>query len=1725
MKAVTKEERRAAYPLVLIFVLLAAGIVTAGHRYYRNYERQFRAEAGRQLSAVAELKVDELVQYRKERLWDADTLFKNTAFSGLARRFFEHPEDAEAQQQIQEWAAKYLATEQYDLVCLFDAQGVVRLSVPAESPISSFVSQRVPEVLRSGQVTFLDFHRNEQDQQIYLTLLVPILDESDANRPLGAFALRIDPETYLYPFLQRWPTPSLPAETLLIRRDGNDALCLNELKFRTNTALHLRYSLEHTNSAAVKAVLGQKGVVEARDALGAPVLAALYAIPDSPWFLVTRMDTAKVYAPLRERMRLTILLVSLLLISAGLGIGAIWWHQRVRFYRVKYEAEADRANLSAIVESSEDAIISKSLDGTITSWNAGAERLFGYRAEEMIGQPIARIIPPSSQTWEAEILARVRRGESVEHYETVRIAKDGRPVDVSLTISPIRNAAGAIIGASKIARDITERKRAEEELRNSRALYYSLVENLPQSVFRKDRAGRFQFVNERFCQGLRRSSKDIVGRTDADFFPPELAQAYRKDDLRVMETGQVLDREENHMGADGRELIVHVIKTPLRDATGKVIGIQGVFWDVTERKRAEESLHYEQTLMATLMENLPDAVYFKDAASRFLRVNRAMSRKFGLSDPAQLVGKSDTDLFSGEHSRQALADEQEIIRTGQPLLNVEEKETWLDGTVSWVLTTKLPLRDAAGRIIGTCGISRDITERKRTEEALQESRALYYSLVEQLPVGVFRKDREGRYVLVNPEFCRLKGMKAEEFLGKKPQEVAAVEVAKQGALGLATKYAAAGVEHHEQIMQTGKPIELVEEYEHADGRKQFLHVMKLPVFGPGGKIIGSQGIQIDITERKLAEETIAHERQLLRTLIDLLPETFYIKDLDSRFLVANEALAKQWGKANPSQLLGLSDADLFPAELAATYRAEDQKVFAGEPLIGREGVCVFADGREHTVLTTKVPYRDIQGRIYGLVGFGYDITERKRVEAALQEAGERFQLVTRATKDAVWDWNLTDPAWWNDTFYEIYGFDRNSPPSLEAWASHIHPDDQERVMAGFRAVVEHGEAAWSDEFRFRRADGTYGHVFDRAYSLRNASRKTVRMIGSMIDITERKRAEMALKESEVRYQRITEAITDYIYTVRVADGRAAETTHGPGCLAVTGYRSNEFANDPFLWLRMVVAEDRPGVEEQARRILAGDNPPSVEHRIVHKNGSLRWVRNTFVPHRDERGALVSYDGLIQDITARKRAEDALRESEERYRTIMEQAGDAIFMHDQTGRILDVNQKACQSLGYSRGELLSKSIKDIDPEAIQTGKHELWEKILGGEQFTFESRQVRKDGSFIPVEVTLGSVRLPPGPVVLGIARDITERKRAEEALRESETELRAILESTADGILAVDNKGKVIKANQRFVEFGGFPQSLMDVGEDRVLLDFVLKQLPDPDAFLKRVQSLYGTDTVAVDTLVFKDGRVFERHSFPMLMDGAVIGRVWSFRDITERKRQERELVEKSAELERFTYTVSHDLKSPLVTVKTFLGYLEQDLLNPDAERVKQDVGYMRTAADKMGHLLDELLNLARVGRKMNPPVRVTFQQLAREAVGLVAGRISTSGVEVQVADATVVLEGDRSRLVEIWQNLVENACKFMGDQLKPRVEIGVEKRGAETVFFVRDNGAGIEPRFQEKVFSLFEKLNPKIEGTGMGLALVKRVVELYKGRIWVESGGLGQGANFLFTLPAAVIIEKEQSS
>lgn len=244
-------------------------------------------------------------------------------------------------------------------------------------------------------------------------------------------------------------------------------------------------------------------------------------------------------------------------------------------------------------------------------------------------------------------------------------------------------------------------------------------------------------------------------------------------------------------------------------------------------------------------------------------------------------------------------------------------------------------------------------------------------------------------------------------------------------------------------------------------------------------------------------------------------------------------------------------------------------------------------------------------------------------------------------------------------------------------------------------------------------------------------------------------------------------------------------------------------------------------------------------------------------------------------------------------------------------------------------------------------------------------------------------------------------------------------------------------------------------------------------------------------------------------------------RELDERKRIEaerekiiRELESKNAELERFTYTVSHDLKSPLITIGGFIGLLEEDSRSGDWARFETDLHRIREAKDKMHRLLNELLELSRIGRLMNAPVVTAFGEIVKDALALTHGRLAAANIQVDVAQNLPAVRGDRPRLLEVLQNLIDNAAKFMGNQPHPRIEIGIRQQGQETVFFVRDNGVGIDPAFHNKIFGLFDKLDPRSDGTGVGLALVKRIVEIHGGRIWVESEGNGMGTTVYFTLP-----------
>ena len=352
-----------------------------------------------------------------------------------------------------------------------------------------------------------------------------------------------------------------------------------------------------------------------------------------------------------------------------------------------------------------------------------------------------------------------------------------------------------------------------------------------------------------------------------------------------------------------------------------------------------------------------------------------------------------------------------------------------------------------------------------------------------------------------------------------------------------------------------------------------------------------------------------------------------------------------------------------------------------------------------------------------------------------------------------------------------------------------------------------------------------------------------------------------------------------------------------------------------------------------------------------------------------------------------------------------------------------------------------------------------------------------------------------------------------------------IIESALDAIIVIDDQSIITEWNPQAEAIFGW-QRAEAIGQ--ALIETVVPPA-NHQAHLDGLRHFLATGQGALlDQRAETTARHRDGHHFPVELTISSLRQDdrWSFsafaRDITERKRAEaerealiEELEARNAELERYAYTVSHDLKTPLVTIKGFVGMLEQDAARGHTERLKRDIEYISRAADKMSRLLEDLLELSRIGRLINPSEEASLTDLAREAVELVAGSIAAGDVTVEIASALPVVFGDRVRLLEVLQNLVENAVRFMGDQPEPRVEIGGGQEGEHIVCYVRDNGLGIAPRYHEKIFGLFDRLDQRTEGTGIGLALARRIVEVHGGRIWVESEGEGRGSTFFFTLPS----------
>lgn len=637
----------------------------------------------------------------------------------------------------------------------------------------------------------------------------------------------------------------------------------------------------------------------------------------------------------------------------------------------------NQAWISTTLKSIGDAVITTDQNGLVNFLNPIAENLTGWtladakdRKLDDVFQIVDELTNEPVHNPAEKIL---RDGVIIElTNHTMLVAKDGKHIPIDDSGAPIKDNRGNILGAVIVFRDVTERRRIRDALTREKDLLHAIMDTIPDTIYFKDTAGRFLRVSKAKAtkHGLEDPEK-AVGRTDFDFFSKQHAQETSSHEQEIIKSGRpVVGIEEKETWPDGRETWVSTTKMPFRDRHGNIIGTFGVSRDITERKQAEEALELERNLLKTVIDNIPDKIYAKDTEGRFIICNKAVASRMGVSDPNQVVGKSDFDFLPSELAAQFHSNEQDIIKSGQALINHEEPLDQLSGGVRWNLATKVPLRDMRGNIIGIVGMGRDITDRKRIEEALRKSEEKYRKQFEETIDAIFVVNTEtGIIVDCNRSASELVGREKLEIIGQHqrilhpPEEI-------EGDRSRTFKQHLK--EKEGQILETQI---LTKKGEIRDV------AVKASIFEiEGQKVL--LGIFRDITDSKLAEEALRNEKALMDALMDNIPDSIYFKDRQCRLLRINKRMMQTVGIQHQSEYFGKTDSELYGKEFGEKTLGRDRLLMeTGKPIIGLVESRNLEDGQINWTSTTKVPIYDGEGKIIGLVGITREINEIKQAEA------------------------------------------------------------------------------------------------------------------------------------------------------------------------------------------------------------------------------------------------------------------------------------------------------------------------------------------------------------------------------------------------------------------------------------------------------------------------------------------------------------------------------------------------------------------------------------------------------------------------------------------------------------------------------------------------------------------------------------------------------------------------
>jgi PAS domain S-box-containing protein len=1045
------QSQKTAWYLVLVFALLTLGIMAAGYLYFQKQKDQITADKKNDLAAIADLKMNQIDNWRKERLADARMISENRMLAIRAQQLMKDPLSGHLEEEVPGWMALRERSEEYAMGFLFDANGKLRCTV--NGPYSRHATEtpiHVLEALRARTIAFSDLEHADSASDAYLDLLVPLIIPQQADTvTVGLLVLRINPAGMLFPLVQAWPLPSPTAETILLQRKGDAVQYMNppaELK-DVSSEIHLPGGTDR-----IPAAMFTKGADESAigpDYRGIQVLAALRRIPNSTWFIVAKIDLDEIHAPIREHAYLAIVLVVVLMFAAWANVAAIWRRQRADFYRKQFEVEVERHALEKhhafLTKYANDIILLMDEDLMIQDANDRALTAYGYTRKELFALSGVTLHAQEAREGFTKQIETLRQ-EGAAVVETVHQRKDGTrfPVESSSRVIRVEDK----VFYQSIMRDITQRKAAEQAMLESEARFRAVFQKAGIGIALTEPGGRFLETNHALHEMFGYTAEELKQFTfEMLMHPDERRSEQNPEDQSDRERLDDQQRaERRYVHKDGHVVWARLTSTVVTNADGREQYGLSMVTNVTKRKRAEEvqSAIYKISEAANAVEN-PAEVYRS--------IHRILSGLMPADNFYIALYDASRDLISFPYFVDQFDEipaprkpgrtlTAYVLRTGRPLLASPkvfeglvaqgEVETLGAPSLDW-LGVPLKVED---RVIGVMAVQSytegvrfgkeeaDIlsfvsnqvalaTERKQAEEALRQSETRYRRLVEQLPAVtyVMPLGDNSSVAYISPQIESILGYNADGLRGQAPglwHQLIHPEDREATARAF------------QKSFTDRKPFAAEYRLLSKKGNIVWMRDEAVVVHDEAGMPLCMQGLLFDITDRKQAETELYHSRQMLQLVLDTIPQRVFWKDRASRYLGCNRSFAHDAGLQSPEDILGKSDFELSWLQSANGYRADDSAVMDMDtPRINFEEPQIRTNGELLWLQTSKVPLHDRSGNVIGVLGTYEDVTSRKQQEESLRKLLRAVEQTDEVIFMTEVDGRIT---YVNPAFEKVYGF-------------------------------------------------------------------------------------------------------------------------------------------------------------------------------------------------------------------------------------------------------------------------------------------------------------------------------------------------------------------------------------------------------------------------------------------------------------------------------------------------------------------------------------------------------------------------------------------------------------------------------------------------------------------------------------------------------------------------------